>query len=89
MPAAGSLVVAGQGMSRRLSFHVRLRIRSRSNSASPPSTVSMSRPWAVVVSAQAIAPKCEPGLTPGDRCQRVQQVAGGSRQPVEPRQRLP
>src|SRR5262245_59182941 len=29
------------------------RIRSRSNSASPPSTVSMSRPCGVVVSAQA------------------------------------
>src|SRR5262249_56658789 len=32
---------------------VRARISSRSNSARPPRTVSISRPWAVVVSAQA------------------------------------
>src|SRR5712691_2177152 len=32
---------------------VRARINSRSNSARPPSTVSISRPWALVVSAQA------------------------------------
>jgi hypothetical protein len=32
---------------------VRARINSRSNSAKPPSTVSISRPWALVVSAHA------------------------------------
>ena len=32
---------------------VRARINSRSNSARPPSTVSISRPWALVVSAHA------------------------------------
>jgi hypothetical protein len=31
---------------------VLVRIRWRSNSASPPSTVSINRPWGVVVSAQ-------------------------------------
>jgi len=32
---------------------IRARINSRSNSARPPSTVSIKRPWALVVSAQA------------------------------------
>jgi hypothetical protein len=34
---------------------VRARINSRSNSAKPPSTVSINRPWGVVVSAHASA----------------------------------
>jgi hypothetical protein len=43
---------------------LRARIRSRSNSASPPSTVSISRPCAVVVSAQASPKERNPALLP-------------------------
>jgi hypothetical protein len=63
---------------------VRARIRSRSNSASPPSTVSIKRPCDVVVSAHASPMGFETGFLGGDRRERVQQVAGGSREAVEP-----
>ncbi len=43
---------------------VRARINSRSNSASPPSTVSLSRPCAVVVSAHVSARDPNQGTTP-------------------------
>ena len=43
---------------------VRARIRSRSNSASPPSTVSISRPCDVVVSAHASPSDRKPAFLP-------------------------
>jgi hypothetical protein len=45
-----------RAFARALPSPVRLRMRSRSNSASPPSTVSISRPCEVVVSAH-VSPK--------------------------------
>jgi hypothetical protein len=61
---------------------VLVRISSRSNSASPPNTVSIKRPWAVVVSAQVSLSDLKPFL--GDRSQQVQEIARGSRQAIEP-----
>jgi hypothetical protein len=46
---------------------VRVRISSRSNSARPPSTVSMRRPCAVVVSAPSISNRFETCLLFGNR----------------------
>src|ERR1700719_961776 len=43
---------------------VRARINSRSNSASPPSTVSIRRPWAVVVSAHVSLSERKPAPLP-------------------------
>jgi hypothetical protein len=66
-------------------FHpsaVRARIRSRSNSASPPSTLSIKRPCAVVVSAHASARDRNPPSLPVIAA-RV--VSGRARQPLEPR----
>ncbi len=53
---------------------VRALINSRSNSASLPSTVSMSRPWAVVVSAQVSASNRKPPACLTDRIEHVEQV---------------
>jgi hypothetical protein len=64
---------------------VRVRISSRSNAASLPSTIKIKRPCAVEVSAHAVAKgaeRCAPG---GYRCKGVEQVACGSREPVEAR----
>jgi hypothetical protein len=47
-------------LARALPSPVRARINSRSNSAKPPSTVSISRPCGVVVSAQASASDLKP-----------------------------
>jgi hypothetical protein len=63
---------------------VRMQISSRSNSASPPKTVSIKRPCAVVVSAHVSPSDGKPALL-GDRRERVQQVTGRSSQPVKPR----
>jgi hypothetical protein len=56
---------------------VRTRIKSRSNSASPPSTVSIKRPC-----GPCIAERSETGFPIGNRRERVQQVARRSRQPA-------
>jgi hypothetical protein len=60
------------------------RISSFSNSARPSKTVSIKRPCGVVVSVQ-VGERTKTGFLLGNRGERVQQVAGGSRQPVEPR----
>jgi hypothetical protein len=65
---------------------VRARINSRSNSASPSSTVSIRRPYAVVVSAHVSLRERKPALG-GDRRQCVQKIAGRAGQPVKARQR--
>jgi hypothetical protein len=63
---------------------VRARINSRSNSAKPPSTVNIKSPCAGVVSAHDIEGTKTHALA-GDRCQRVQEVAGRAHQAVETR----
>jgi hypothetical protein len=60
-------------------------ISARSNSARPPKTVSISRPCAVVVSAQASASDLKPAPGFRNRVEDVEQVARGSGEPVKPR----
>jgi hypothetical protein len=64
--------------------HSGLLMRSRSNSARPPRTVSMSRPSRCRGVGPCVAKGFETGLLAGDRRERVQPVACRSRQPVEP-----
>ena len=65
---------------------VRARINSRSNSASPPSTVSIKRPCAVVVSAHASCEGSIPGFLAGDAPGGVLSRSRVERaKPVEPR----
>src|SRR5208283_2462298 len=64
---------------------VRARIRSRSNSASPASTVSISRPCDVVVSAHASPSDLKPAFLPVMVARMFNRSRGRSRQPVEPR----
>src|SRR5262249_6906039 len=61
---------------------VRCKIRSRSNSAIPDSTVNIRRPCAVVVSAQ-IAKRLEAGAFPADQVDDPKQVDRRARQPVK------
>jgi hypothetical protein len=63
---------------------VRARIKSRSNSAKPPSTVSIKRPCAVVVSAHVSPSDRKPAPLLGDRSQCVQQIARRSRKAIKP-----
>jgi len=60
----------------RPALAVRIRISSCSTLARPPSTVSISRRCAVVVSAHVFAERAEAGFCLGDCRERVQQVAG-------------
>ena len=66
---------------------VRARINSRSNSASPPRTVSIKRPCAVVVSAQASARDRNPAFLPVIAARVLRRSRGGACQQVEPRHR--
>src|SRR6266851_1363875 len=58
---------------------------SRSNSANPPSTVSMRRPCGVMVSVQLSLRGAEAGALLSDRIQDIGQVARQAHQPIQPR----
>jgi hypothetical protein len=66
---------------------VRARINSRSNSASPPCTVSIKRPCAVAGVGPCVGEGSKPGFLACDRREGVEKVAGRACQPVEPRHR--
>jgi hypothetical protein len=66
------------------SFAGAVRIKSLSNSPSPPRTVSIQAAVCRGGGSPCVAERAETGLLAGDRRKGVQQVAGGSRQPVEP-----
>jgi hypothetical protein len=76
---------APAGKTRNNASPVRARINSRSNSASPPSTVSIKRPCAVVVSAHASARDRNPASLPVIAARVFEKVSGRACQPVEPR----
>ena len=73
------------GHSARSPFSGAIRIRSRSNSASPPSTVSMSRPCEVVVSAHGSVSDRNPALRSAIAASVFHQIPRRSREPVKTR----
>ncbi len=74
-----------RSLARLLPSPVLDRISSRSNSAKPPRTVSISRPCGLVVSAQVSLSDLKPAPRSLQCLDDVQQVAGGTRQPIEAR----
>jgi hypothetical protein len=70
---------------RALPSPVRARIRSRSNSASPPRTVSINLPCDVVVSARVSPRDLKPAFLAVMAASAFNRPAGRSRQPVKPR----
>src|SRR5690348_507711 len=67
-------------LARLLPSAVRVRSRSRSTSAKPPSTASVKRPVLVPVSANALPSERETGFRIADRPERVQEITGRSGQ---------
>jgi hypothetical protein len=85
LPLVGSLSAGGRPKRTPLAFArvlpslVRARISSRSNSASPPNTVSISRPCAVVVSAHASLSDLKPAPALAITSRMFRRVAGAAR----------
>ena len=74
-------------LARLLPSAVRVRIRSRSTSASPPSTASIKRPVLLVLSAHGSAKNRNCAFGVHDLLDDGEQVEGAARQPVNPRHR--
>jgi hypothetical protein len=74
-------------LARLLPSAVRVRIRSRSTSASPLSTASIKRPVLVPVSAHGSAKDRNCAFGVHDALDDGEQVKGAARQPVNPRHR--
>jgi len=71
-------------LARLLPSAVRVRIRSRSTSAKPPSTASIKRPVLVSVSAHGSANDRNCALASTMRLTIPEQVEGAARKPVDP-----